>query len=356
MRKLTQMTDRMKAKYAELFINALNTMEASDWQKPWVSPNNGVPCNLYRKNQPYKGFNHFLLKLLCAISGFETPYFVTFNEMTDTEKKFGGLRLTEAMKLDENGMPMFDSKGMPVMERPKSFPVFKFLPRFRDKDGNMLSAYDYEQLDDEEKAECRTFFKLFNYYVWNIDQTNFKELFPEEYAAMTTMPEHEYVNTATDLVLERMIMQKGNWRCPILFGGNSSHYYPAKDHIRLPQREKFKSDEAFYGTAIHEMAHSTAKELKRSQDGMFGTEDYAMEEFVAELTAACVCSMLGVGKLLDQQHMAYVDNWRKAIREKDDFIPKVIDHVQRATNYILRQYEAIAATMQMPKMLGVAAA
>lgn len=349
------MTERMKEAYARLFKAALDSMEASNWEKPWVSANNGIPCNLYRKDKPYRGVNHFLLKLLCTLEGWETPYFVTFNEMTDKDKKFSGLRLTETLKLDDAGMPMFDSDGLPVIQRPGSFPVFKFLPRFRDKDGNMLSQYDYEQLSEEEKAECRTFFKLFNYYVWNIDQTNFKEQFPEEYAAMTTAPKHDYKHTTIDLVLERMIMQ-GEWRCPIVFGGHSAHYYPSEDHIRLPKRENFLSDECFYGTALHEMAHSTARELKRSQDGTFATEAYAMEEFIAELTAACVCSMLGVGKLLDQEHLSYVDSWRKAIKTDTDFIPKVIDHVQRATNYILRRYEAIADEMQGPKMLTAAAA
>jgi len=79
-----------------------------------------------------------------------------------------------------------------------------------------------------------------------------------------------------------------------------------------------------------------------------------MEEFIVELTAACICSMLGVGKLLDQEHLSYVDSWRKAIKTDTDFIPKVIDHVQRATNYILRRYEAIADKMQGPKMIAAA--
>ena len=350
------MTDRMKEKYAELFLTALNTMEASDWQKPWVSANNGIPCNLYRKNQPYKGVNHFLLKLLCSISGFETPYFVTFNEMNDKERKFGGLTLNTHFVLDANGLPTFDKQGMPVLQREGSFPVWKFLPRIKDKDGNLISQYDYEQMTEEEQQECRTFFNLRTYYVWNIDQTDFKTLYPEDYAAMILPPEHEYKQTTIDPVLERMIMQPGEWRCPIEFGGHSAFYQPAKDRVKLPQRDKFFSDEAFYGTALHEMAHSTAKELKRSQDGTFGTEAYAMEEFIVELTAACVCSMLGVGKLLDQEHLSYVDSWRKAIKTDTDFIPKVIDHVQRATNYILRRYEAIAERMQGPKMLTAAAA
>lgn len=350
MRKLTQMNDRMKEKYAELFITAIDNMEASNWQKPWVSAHNGIPCNLYRKNQPYKGVNHFLLKLLCSISGFNTPYFVTFKEMTDEGNKFGGLSLNASMKLDDAGMPTFDKNGLPVMVRPSAFPVWKFLPRFKDKDGNPISLYDYEQLTEEEKDECKRFFNLFVYNVWNIDQTNFKELYPEDYAAMVTPPEHEYEHTTIDPVLERMIMQ-GEWRCPIEFGGQSAHYSPMEDYIRLPERKNFRSDEVFYGVALHEMAHSTGEELKRDIRNIFGTEAYAMEEFVAELTSACVGSMLGVGKLLDQQHMAYVDSWRKAIRTDTEFIPKVIDHVQRATNYILRRYEAIADKMQGPKMI-----
>ncbi len=350
MKKLTQMNDRMKEKYAELFINALDTMEASDWQKPWVSAHNGVPCNLYRKNQPYKGVNHFLLKLLCSINGFNTPYFVTFKEMTDENKKFGGLSLNASMKLDKEGLPTFDKNGLPMMVRPASFPVYKFLPHFKDKDGNRLSLYDYEQLTEAEKEECKVYFTIKIYPVWNIDNTNFKELYPEDYEAMITPPDHEYKHTTIDPVLERMIMQ-GEWRCPIVFGGQSAHFSPTDDHIHLPERRHFRSDEMFYGAALHEMAHSTAVELKRSQDGHFGDEDYAMEEFIAELTSACVGSMLGVGKLLDQQHLAYVDSWKKAIRSEKDFIPFVIDHVQRATNYILRRYEAIAEAMNLPKMI-----
>jgi antirestriction protein ArdC len=97
----------------------------------------------------------------------------------------------------------------------------------------------------------------------------------------------------------------------------------------------------FYAAAIHEMAHSTAKECHRSTGGLFGTETYALEEFVAELTSACVCSMLGIGKLLDENHIAYVQSWRKALREQKDVIPQVIDAVQSATNYILGRYEQV---------------
>ena len=348
------MTDKMKAKYAELFVAALDGMEKSDWQKPWVSPNNGRPCNLYRKNKPYNGVNAFLLQLLGTLEGFETPFYVTMNQMKSQELKFKGLRLNGSMVLDESGMPTFNAKGLPVMKYPASFPVWWFKPIFLDEKGKAIKEEDLRMMTDEEKDQCRKVFPLHTYFVWNIDQTNFKELYPEDYAAMTEVQGHEYQHGTIDMVMEKMIME-GEWRCPILFGGHTSHYSPSADHIRLPERKRFLSDAMFYGVAIHEMAHSTAKELKRTQDGTFGSEEFAMEEFVAELTSACVCSMLGIGKLLDEQHLAYVDNWRKAIREQEDFVPKVIDHVQRATNYILKRYQAVSKSMELPLALPMAA-
>ncbi len=337
MKKLTEMTDKMKQKYADLFVSALDSMEGCAWQKPWLTPNNGVPCNFDRKRLPYKGVNAFLLSLLCTIEGYETPFFITMKQIKEK-----GLMTNVA--LDKDGFPKFNDKGLPVREG--WFPVYWFKPLFYDKDGNRLTDEEVRAMSKEEQAELKKIFALNTYSVWNIDQTDFKEKFPEKYAEYTEVKGHEYKHGTTDPVLEKMITG-GEWRCPILFGGHSSHYNPTDDHIRLPERKRFLSDEMFYGTAVHEMAHSTAKELKRSQDGTFGSDAYAMEEFVAELTSACVCSMLGIGKLLDEQHLSYVESWRKAIRGDKDFVPKVIDQVQSATNYILRRYEGVAKKMNM---------
>ena len=83
MRKLTEMTDKMKEKYADLFVSALDSMEGCAWQKPWLTPNNGVPCNIDRKRKPYKRVNAFLLQLLCTIEGYETPFFLTMKQMKE---------------------------------------------------------------------------------------------------------------------------------------------------------------------------------------------------------------------------------------------------------------------------------
>lgn len=355
-RKGLNMSDGMKRKYAELFLSALDSMEAKDYQMPWVSPHNGRPANLYRRNKPYNGVNAFLLTMLCALKGWEVPFFITKTDMKNDSgtRKYDGLTANRTLVTDENGCPVFTEQGEPVFDYEHRFPVIFFKPQRKDADGNRLTDEEYEELTLEEQLMCKTWWIQQSYLVYNIGQTNFAEKYPDDWAEMTAAPEHDYEQGQRDEVLERMIMG-GEWCCPILFGGHKAFFSPKENHIRLPKRESFLGDERFYAAALHEMAHSTAPELNREQKGAFGSEDYAMEEFVAELTSACVCSMLGIGKLLDEQHIAYVQSWRESLRDDKDFIPVVIDHVQRATNFILNRYKQVAKAMEMPLALPLAA-
>ena len=266
MKKLTEMSDKAKAKYAEVFVKALENMEGAKWQKPWVQPHNRVACNLYRKDKPYRGVNDFLLNLLVDISGWETPYFLTMKQMDDETLKYSGLSLNKVEpKFGKDGMPLFDKEGNLRYKCEESFPVFKYLPYVKDKDGNIITLEQYDALTDEEKEGCKKRFNLRVYPEWNIDQTDFKEKYPDAYKAMTQTPAHDYKMLERDEALERMITM-GGWICPILFGGTSAHFSPREKHIRLPKRDTFLGDAVFYATAIHEMAHSTKIELKRSDD------------------------------------------------------------------------------------------
>jgi len=334
-KKQFTMNNQQKQKYAELFIKALDEMKGANYQKPWVQPHQSKVMN-YKHKKAYRGCNDFFLTLLCAINKWETPYFLTFEQISEM-----GLSLN--VLTDKDGMVVLKDSGMPEFE--KSFPVVKKLTSVY-RDHKQLTFDEYDALTDEEKQECRWRSALRIYPEFNLSQTNFAALYPDKWAAMTAIPEHNYEQSTRDEVLERII--GGEWRCSIDFGGYRACYNPSKDSISLPKREAFKGDWQFYSTALHEMAHSTAPALKREQKGLFGSEDYAMEEFVAELTAASVCSILGIGKLLDENHIAYVQSWRKALTDDKDFIPRVIDQVQDATNYILRRYREVNESMETP--------
>ena len=147
-KKQFTMNDSQKEKYAELFEAELNAMERSDWTQPWVSPNMGAPCNLYRRRHPYQKSNAFWLAMLMQVKGWSTPYFLTKTDLVneDNSRKYDGLQANCTMVTDENGMPKFDDNGCPVMEYERRFPVFFYKPIYKDKDGNTVSEEDYRAM------------------------------------------------------------------------------------------------------------------------------------------------------------------------------------------------------------------
>ena len=67
------------------------------------------------------------------------------------------------------------------------------------------------------------------------------------------------------------------------------YYSVSKDEIIIPEKAQFVDGESFYSNLLHEMSHASgsANRLNRLQSGQtFGSEGYAKEELVAELTAA----------------------------------------------------------------------
>lgn len=337
------MSESQKEKYVEIITNRLNSMEEAHYTKPWVSPHTGWPCNVYSQNKPYRGCNRFFLTMLMEDRGWTTPYFIARRQRLneDGNLKYKGIMPNSTPVVDEKGYTVLDDKGMPKIDTELQFPVLLTKPIRTGADGKEVKDEDYEAMTDEERKEVHTYWLKKFYLVYNLEQTNFASLYPDDWAKMTEVPEHDYKQGVHDDVLERMIM--GEWRCAIKFEGQRSCYHVMGDYISLPQRSQFLGDEMFYSVALHEMAHSTSKELGRDVMNEFGSYGYAIEELVAELTSAILCSMLGIGKLLDDNHIAYVQNWKDALHTDKDVIPVVLDDVRKAVNYFMRKYDEVAS-------------
>ncbi len=82
----------------------------------------------------------------------------------------------------------------------------------------------------------------------------------------------------------------------IRIAGNEACYLPALDLVTLPEPHQFKTPASFYATALHELGHWTAAKprLDRDLSGRFGTQRYAAEELIAEMTSAFLCAHLGI--------------------------------------------------------------
>jgi len=122
--------------------------------------------------------------------------------------------------------------------------------------------------------------------VFNIEQIeNLPDRFyrPAEELPATPVPHLETV--------EPFVRDTG---AAITYGGTTACCRPAPDDILTSDRVRFVDEVHLYSTVLHKMSHwSGAKHrLDRDLSGRFGSESYAIEELVAELSASFLCADL----------------------------------------------------------------
>jgi len=164
-----------------------------------------------------------------------------------------------------------------------------------------------------------------------------------------TITDGMYVNKAID-----RMMEKQEWVCKIQYDKEEkgAYYNPAKDIVVLPTKaqfrihpddpeECFKDGQEYYGTALHEMAHSTGhpSRLDRLKPTAFGSPEYAKEELVAELTSAMVGNTLGFDRRISDNNVAYLQNWTSALRKEPKFIVSVMADVNKASRIIIENID-----------------
>ena len=133
------------------------------------------------------------------------------------------------------------------------------------------------------------------------------------------------------------MLENDQWVCPIyLKEQNRAFYAPFLDSITLPLKKQFYEGEAFYGTMLHEMGHSTGHEtrLKREISNPFGSEKYAREELVAEFTSALCGLFLGIPVTLQNNNAAYLKDWLHKFNNAPKYLLNVLSDCTKATKFI----------------------
>lgn len=92
------------------------------------------------------------------------------------------------------------------------------------------------------------------------------------------------------------------------------------------------------------MIHSTGAEsrLNRIKPSVFGSEEYAREELVAELGSALVAQRYGISKNIKEDSAEYLKFWLNNLKESPDFIKITLLDVKRASAMIREQLDKIA--------------
>lgn len=325
-------SDEILKKFADMMVKIIKKANANNWKKGWMGVNGsiqGLPQNI--SGRTYSGGNSFFLMFNTAEKGYKTPVYMTFKQAKE--------------------------QNLHVKSGEKSVPIFKWGLSIKDENGKRVSEEDYNAMSQEERAtmDVRPFPKMF--HVFNIDQTNLEEVNKKRYDAIVARfqtPEQDvkdtegmYVNEA----LDRMFEQKA-WHANIQYDkpADQAFYRPSTDTIVLPMKEQFKLGKTpeevyhdgmeYYSTALHEMAHSTGHESRLDRKfGAQGTDNYAHEELIAEMTSALVGSTMGFDRKILENNANYLSGWLSRLRDKPETITTIMTDVGKASDMIIEKVD-----------------
>jgi antirestriction protein ArdC len=128
----------------------------------------------------------------------------------------------------------------------------------------------------------------------------------------------------------------------IRHGGGKAYYNMMQDYIQIPSRELFTGTatstptESYYSTQLHELTHWTSHKDRcdRQLSKRFGKEAYAMEELVAELGAAFLCSDLRITNTPRPDHAGYLAGWLSVLKSDKRAIFTASSKASQAKNFL----------------------
>lgn len=248
------------------------------WTQPWRNVG-GFPTNV-ATGRRYNGINPLLCMLASAGNGYRTEMWGTYKQ--------------------------WKAKGYQVAKGEKGTTLILWKPIVKKgKDG----------------AEDETFFLFRTFNVFNADQ-------------LTDPPEVEHHDTPTE---DETIAALSAIGYKLDFGGDRASYSPSKDQVSMPHASQFHDWTGFVGTLAHETVHATGHKsrLDRDMANVFGSEDYAAEELVAELGAVFLAAALGVETQPRPDHAAYMASWLEALDHDDKWFYRAAKLASAAAEYVL---------------------
>ena len=324
------MAEKAVERFSEMMVSRLEEMKGQQWEKGWIDgggKTQGLPQNL--SGRRYSGHNDFFLQLHTAMNSYAMPVYATFKQIHEA--------------------------GATINKGEKAMPVIYWNITHRDENGQKITDEQYDAMTKAEQEKCKSIPIMMGYYCYNLDQTNFKEVKPEQYARLQEQFKAPEIKDTKGMFISPefdAMIEKQAWVCKInTIEGSGAFYSKSKDEITIPlkaqfnihedPKEVYKDGMEYYSSLVHEMAHSTGIDtrLSRDMEGRFGDKKYAKEELVAELSAAMVGNSMGFDKRILDNNAKYVDSWIDTLKQEPKFIISVMADVSKASGMILEHVD-----------------
>lgn len=305
------------------------------WQKPWNESATplATPINAITE-KPYQGGNRLWLTMTQLDRNYEDPRWLTYNQAQAfggsvmkgekgtqiefwREKPFYQRRDVDVTLGGVKAKVISETDGQVTLAGGRTAPVGAFVVHHDGKEYGWTQA---ERRLNTLVGQTHTVFNVAQCHDLGLIQL------PEKPETKMTL------NERGELFLEGM--KKDGVR--FIEAPNRAFYQPASDTISLPPRDDFKSEALFYGTALHECAHATGSEKRLNREvgkGGFGSEGYAKEELVAEITSAFLTAETGIPHDFEE-HKAYIQSWAQALKNDKNEIFRAAKQADQAANYM----------------------
>ena len=301
-----QTVKEYRQKVADAFVNALEK-DSLEWKKGWI-----LSCNA-TTGKEYKGINLINLSLAAREKGYTDPRWATFKQIQEHNWSL------------EKG-----AKGEKV----------EYWTPYNMDTRKYISWEEYREINKlKREGEPGPEIKLFAQYYTVFNAQFIKGIEP------MPLRDTEHPSQMNELVKkasERMNVEILN------DGGVRAFYSPGEDRIHLPEAAAFLSEYDYFATAWHELAHASgaANRLNRDLTGAFGSEKYAYEELIAEISSMFMSDKLSIeqSQFHVENHAAYVQSWISAIKKDPDVLVRAIYDAEKAADYL--EYQAGLVTLK----------
>lgn len=305
----------------ERFLKDVDEKESMPWQRPYERYN----AFNWVTGQPYRGINRIML---------DFGEYLTAKQLNDYNKSHGtDFKFAKGIKW----MPVVFFK---TDEKPSSFDEVTEL--FGDKDLNnegyigtegFWSYYRIENAYVKRKSVLR--------YSDVAERHHFVNSKGEMLPSKIESGEVEITLSKPQEVIDSYVDRSG---VVIREYTGTPCYSPSSDTVCLNRH--IVSEESWFSTAFHELAHSTGAAGRLNREGIikggkFGSDIYAVEECIAEITACLCCAECGIYDFKTSctmeydNNIAYVQSWKKRVKDFGKDFVYIVSQADKAFNFIM---------------------